>query len=239
MFTLLIAICVGTVFGFLGYLIYPSFVLAGLMFTAALIIFNIIMSRYFMKKLTAIFNSCEKDLKASRTDAAIEKMKLGYKFINWQFMVKQQIDSQIGIILYASKRFEEALPYLKNTMKRNWMGMSMLAAHHYKEKHFADAKKVMAASVKANPKDSFTQVLNAYFLSETGEQDAAIAALLKASKKMPTDEKIENALDSLKNNKKIKMQGYGAIWMQLHLMKSPDGVKQYQTLIGRQKVKRR
>lgn len=239
MFTLILALCVGVCFGFIGYLIYPSYVLSALMFTAALIAFNIIMGRHFMKKLTEIFNSCEKDIKSGRTDAAIEKMKKGYAFAKWQFMVKQQIDSQIGVILYASRRFDEALPYLKNTMKRNWMGMSMLAAHYFRQKDYAQAKKVMADSAKANPKDSFTQALNAYFLSETGSKDEAIAALVKANKKMPTDERIENALDALRNNKKIKMQSYGALWMQLHLMKTPDGVKQYQTLIGRQKMRRR
>ncbi len=239
MFTLLLALCVGALFGFIGYQIYPSYVLAALMFAAALIVFNVIMSRRFMKKLTDIFNSCEKDLKSGRTDAAIEKMKKGYAFSKWQFMVKQQIDSQIGIILYANKRFEEALPYLKNTMKRNWMGMSMLAAYYFRQKDYAKVKKIMADAAKASPKDSFTQVLNAYFLSETGDQDAAIAALVKANKKMPTDERVENALEALKNNKKIKMQSYGALWMQLHIMKSPDGVKQYQTLIGRQKMRRR
>lgn len=239
MFTLLLALCVGTVFAFIGYAIYPSYVLASIMSVAAFVTFNIIMSRYFMKKLTEVFNSCEKDLKTGRTDAAIEKMKKGYAYANWQFMVKQQIDSQIGVILYVNKRFDESLPYLEKTNKRNWMAMSVLAAYYFKHKNYEKVKKIMADSAKANKKDSFTQALNAYFLSEMGLQDEAIAALVKANKKMPTDERIENALEALKNNKKIKMQNYGALWMQLHLMKSPDGVKQYQTLIGRQKIKRR
>lgn len=196
------------------------------------------MSRFFMKKLTAIFNSIEKDLrydKADRTDFAIEKLKTGYKYAKWQFMVKAQIDSQIGIILYAKKRFAESIPYLNKAMANNYMAMSMLAANFFREKKYDEMKKVLQKAVKANKKDSFTQSLNAYFLSEIGEKDAAIAALVAANKKMPTDVKIEANLDALKNNKKIKMQNYGALWMQLHLMKAPDGVKMYQTLIGRQK----
>lgn len=239
MLTLLIAIIAGAAAGLIGYLIYPSYILASVMFLLALIAVNFFMSRRFMKKLTDIFNSCEKDLKAGKNDLAIEKMKQGYKYSKWQFFVVRQIDSQIGIILYANKRFNDALPYLKKTMKSNYMAMSMLGAYYYKNKNYTEMKKIMAEAVKASPKDSFTQALNAYFLSETGDTDAAIAALVKAAKKMPTDERIENALEALKNNKKIKMQNYGALWLQLHLMKTPDGVKQYQTLIGRQKIKRR
>ncbi len=239
MLTLILGLCIATTFGFIGYLIYPSYILSTILFAISLIIFNVFMSRYFMKKLTDIFSSCEKDLKSGRTDIAIEKMKKGYAFSKWQFLVKQQIDSQIGVILYANKRFDEALPYLEKTPKSNFMAMSMLAAHYFRHKDFEKVKKVMATSAKANKKDSFTQVLNGYFLSEMGFQDEAIAALTKANKKLPTDERIENALDSVRNNKKIKMQGYGALWMQLHLMKMQEGVKQYQTLIGRQKIKRR
>lgn len=239
MLTLLLAIATGLVFGCIGFLIYPSYILASIMFVISFIAFNFLMSRYFMKKLTAVFNSCEKDLKVGKTDLAIEKIKQGYKLAKWQFLVNRQIDSQIGIILYANKRFDEALPYLKKTMKNNYMAMGMLGAYYYKNKNYAEMKKTMAAAVKASSKDSFTQGLNAYFLAEIGDVDAAIAALIKANKKMPTDEKIENALDALKNHKKIKMQNYGALWMQLHLMKSPDGVKQYQTLIGRQRIKHR
>ena len=166
-------------------------------------------------------------------------MKAGYKYAKWQFLVKQQIDSQIGIILYANKRFDEALPYLKNSLKANWMSMSMLAAYYYKQKDYANMKAVMEKSSKANKKDSFTQCLYAYFLSETGDVDGAIAVLAKAMKKLPSDERLQNASDALKNRKKIKMQAYGTLWLQLHLAKMPDGIKQYQTLIGRQKITRR
>lgn len=240
MLTLFLAVITGAIFACFGYfIIYPSYVLASLMFLVAFIVFNFFMSKYFMKQLTAVFTSCEKDLKAGKTDIAIEKMKQGYKFAKWQFFVVRQIDSQIGIILYANKRFDEAIPFLKKTMKNNYMAMAMLGAFYFKNKKYDEMKKVMADSAKANKKDGFTQALNAYFLAEIGETDKAIAALVKANKKMPTDEKIENALDALKNQKKIKMQNYGALWMQLHLMKSPDGIKQYQTLIGRQKITRR
>lgn len=239
MYTLLLGLLVGIVTGYLGFLIYPSYVLAGLTFVAGVLVFNFFMGRYFMKKITEVFNSTEKDIKAGKADIAIEKMKTGYKYSKWQFLVREQIDSQIGIILYANKRFDEALPYLKKSLKSNWMAMSMLAAYYYKQKDYANMKAVMEKSSKANKKDSFTQCLYAYFLSETGDIDGAISVLAKAMKKLPSDERLQNASDALKNKKKIKMQAYNTLWLQLHLAKMPEGVKQYQTLIGRQKITRR
>lgn len=239
MYTLLLGLLVGAFTGFLGFLIYPSYVLASLTFIAGLLVFNFFMGRYFMKKLNVIINSIEKDIKVGKVDIVIEKLKSGYKYANWQFMVKQQLDSQIGIILYANKRFEESLPYLKKSPKNNYMAMSMLAAYYYRQKDYANTKVVMAKSSKANKKDSFTQCLYAYFLSETGDVDGAISVLAQAMKKLPDDEKLQNASDALKNKKKIKMQTYNTLWLQLHLAKMPEGVKQYQTLIGRQKITRR
>lgn len=239
MLTLLLGLLVGVITGYLGFLIYPSYILSSLTFIAGVLVFNFLVGRYFMNKLTAVFNSTEKDIKSGKADAAIEKMKIGYKYAKWQFLVKQQIDSQIGIILYANKRFDEALPYLKKSLKGNYMAMSMLAAYYYKQKDYDNMKAVMEKSSKANKKDSFTQCLYAYFLSETGDVDGAIAVLTKAIKKIPSDERLQNASDALKNRKKIKMQAYGTLWLQLHLAKMPDGVKQYQTLIGRQKITRR
>ena len=143
MYTLLLGLLVGIVTGYLGFLIYPSYVLASLTFVAGVLVFNFFMGRYFMKKITEVFNSTEKDIKAGKADIAIEKMKTGYKYSKWQFLVREQIDSQIGIILYANKRFDEALPYLKKSLKSNWMAMSMLAAYYYKQKDYANMKAVM------------------------------------------------------------------------------------------------
>ena len=143
MYTLLLGLLVGIITGYLGFLIYPSYVLAGLTFVAGVLVFNFFMGRYFMKKITEVFNSTEKDIKAGKADIAIEKIKTGYKYSKWQFLVREQIDSQIGIILYANKRFDEALPYLKKSLKSNWMAMSMLAAYYYKQKDYANMKAVM------------------------------------------------------------------------------------------------
>jgi tetratricopeptide (TPR) repeat protein len=195
--------------------------------------------RYFLKKLTALMNSVEKDLRAERIEPALEKLRKGYKYAPWQLLVKKQIDSQIGSILYLRKRFDEALPYLEKSIARNWSAMCMLAAHHYRHKNYAAAYKVMEKTVLSNKKEAFVYSLYAYFLSEQGHTDKAIQVLTRGHKKLPLDERISGELDSLKNRKKVKIQNYGPLWIQLHLGKSQDGVKSYQALILNQKIKRR
>ena len=93
-------------------------------------------------------------------------------------------------------------------------------------------------------KEQRAVILNSVAYSEHkyrvhGDVDGAINVLAKAMKKLPSDERLQNASDALKNKKKIKMQAYNTLWLQLHLAKMPEGVKQYQTLIGRQKMTRR
>lgn len=240
MYTLLLSISSGILLGFLSYkLITPSYVLFVIVTLVTIITTNILVGRSMMKKITAIFNNCEKDIKSGKIDIAIEKMKKAYKYSNWQLMVRSQIDAQIGVLLYATKRFDESLPYLTKSSKRNSMAISMLLASYFKAKDFDKMKKLIDVSVKVNKKDSFMQALAAYLYLEIGDRDKAISILNDALKKVPTDERLHNALDATRNNKKIKMQTYGTLWLQLHLSKSPDGVKQYQTLIGRQKITRR
>ncbi len=240
MYTLLLSVSSGILLGFLSYkFITPSYVLSVIIALVTIIATNIIVGRSMMKKITAIFNTCEKDIKSGKIDVAIEKMKKAYKYANWQLMVRSQIDAQIGVLLYATKRFDESLPYLSKSSKRNSMAISMLLASYFKAKDFDKMKKLIDVAVKVNKKDSFMQALSAYLYLEVGDRDRAISILNNALKKVPADERLHNALDATRNNKKIKMQTYGTLWLQLHLSKSPDGVKQYQTLIGRQKITRR
>ncbi|MDR2884593.1 MAG: hypothetical protein LBV09_05750 [Deferribacteraceae bacterium] len=239
MLTLLIAAITGMIIG-AGVWYLSGYILLGIAVFALVVVgINILVGRHFLGKLTALMGSIEKDLRSERLDAAMEKLKDGYKYSKWQFFVKQQIDSQIGSLLYLRKRFDEALPYLEKSFTRNWSAMCMLAAHYYRNKEYAQCYKTMDKAVSNNKKESFVYSLYAYFLSEQGQSDKAIQILTKGEEKLPLDERISGALDSLKNRKKIKIQNYGAVWMQLHLGKSQDGARPYQALAMNQKFKRR
>ena len=62
---------------------------------------------------------------------------------NWAFLVKAQIDGQIGIILYTQKKFGEAYQYLRNANPRIFMAYCMRIVGHLKN------------NKKDNPNDIF------------------------------------------------------------------------------------
>jgi tetratricopeptide (TPR) repeat protein len=239
MITLIIALLTGGLLAGLVWIPVESWVLSAMLFVAGVIGVNFALGRHFMKKMTALMESVEKDLRSERMDVAIEKLKSGYSFSKWQFLVKKQIDSQIGSIYYIRKKFDEAIPYLKNSFSKNWGALAMLASHHYRGKEYAEAYKVMDSAISANKKEPFVYSLYAYFLSEQGQTDKAIEVLGAGLKKIPLSERLQSELDSVRNRKKIKMQNYGPQWMQLHLGKSQDGAKSYQMHLMNQRFKRR
>jgi predicted negative regulator of RcsB-dependent stress response len=189
--------------------------------------------------ITTLMEVVEKDIRSERVEAAIEKLKGAYKYQHWQLFLKKQLDSQIGSLLYAKKRFDEAYEYLQNTFAKNWPAMCMLASYHYRNKDYDKANAVMAKAVKSNKKEAFPYSLYAYMLVEQDQQAKAVEVLTKAESKLPLDERLRNELEAVRNNKKIKMQNYGAMWLQMHLGKVPEGGKQYQALLMNQKIKRR
>jgi len=232
MYTLLIALIIALLISFAVIFFVDSYILAALAAVLVVIAINVLVGRYFMKKMTAVMEAVEKDIKAERIEPALEKLKRSYKFANWQFFTKKNVDSQIGSILYIKKRFDEALPYLKNSFVKNWPAMGMLASHYYRNKEYDKAFRTMEKTIASNKKESFPYSLYAYFLTEQRETDKAIAILTKGIAKIPLDERLAGELDNVRNRKKMKMQAYGPLWMQMHLGKSQDGARPYQALLA-------
>lgn len=239
MLTLIISVLTATVAAAGILSLIDSIILALIVAAIIVLAMNYFIGKHFMGKLSAIFNSIEKDLRAERTEIAIEKLKSAYPFAKWQFFVREQIDAQIGVILYAKKRFDEAREYLERGFNRHWVAQSMRAALAFREKDLSRVQSIMDKAIKVSKKEGFLYTLYAHFLSEMGEKDKAITVLTNGTKKVPMDDRITGALDALKNNKKIKMEKYGTLWMQLHLAKLPEGVKPYQMLINRSNMRRR
>jgi tetratricopeptide (TPR) repeat protein len=239
MFTIIISAFSGALVGLLVFLLSKSFVLSIFLGMIIVLAINFFLGKYFLKKLTELFKLVEKDIKSDKPEKAIERLKDGYKYSKWQFFVKEQINSQIGIILYSKKRFEEALPYLQSGFQKNWLSMAMLATYYYKEKQYDNMKNIMEKAIKNSPKEGFLYTLYAYYLQSINETDKALEVLTQGNKKVPLDEKLEASLEAIKNNKKIKIQNYGNLWLQLNIEKIPQGAKPYHMHLMNQKIRRR
>lgn len=239
MLTILISFALSALISVGVYFLSYNYFLSVLVGILLLLGLNFLVGKRFLNKLTALFKTVEKDMKANRYEKAISRLKDGYKYSKWQIYVKEQINSQIGIIYYMKKDFKTAKEYLEKGFSKNWLGMCMLAALYFKEKKYEKVEKIMEKAIRGAKKEGFVYSVYAYFLTEMGRKDQAIQILQKGNNKAPMDEKLESNLDNLKNGKKMKMQNYGAMWMQLNIDKMPQGVKPYQMLLNRQKIKRK
>jgi len=240
MYTLGLSVAISTVLSLILYFLTYSIFWPIFLFLVSVLGINFLVGKKFMPKLTDHFKLVEKDLTAGRSDKAIERLKEAYPFGKWQFFVKEQIDAQIGIILYTAQKFDEAEAYLKNGFSRNWMSMAMLAALRFKAGEFDKCYTIMDKAIKGSPKQGFLYSLYAFFLLENGNVDKAVVILSKGADKNPLDDKLQSAMEAVKNGKKLKMQNYGNLWLQMHLgAKLPQGAKPYQQFLANQRMGKR
>ncbi|MEF3255662.1 MAG: hypothetical protein K6348_08940 [Deferribacterales bacterium] len=239
MYTIIISALSGSLFGLILFYLSQSYILALLGGMVVVIAINFFMGKHFLNKLTELFRLVEKDIRSDKADKAIERLNEGFKYAKWQFFVKEQINSQIGIILYSKKRFDEALPYLKAGFHKNWLSMAMLGTLYFKNKQYDLMKQTFDKAIKSSPKEGFLYTLYAYYLQSINENQKALEVLTLGNKKVPLDDKLESALEAVKNNKKIKMQNYGNLWLQLNVEKLPQGAKPYHMHLMNQKIRRR
>lgn len=154
-------------------------------------------------------------------NSTVTILEEAYAYDKWQFLVKSQVDGQIGQLYFMAEKFNKALPYLQNSIKRNWIARAMLGVIHYKRKEHEQMIAVFDEAVEANKKESLLWNLYAYCLSQIKKREEAIRVLNRAIEHVGSDEKTKNNLKALQNNKKMKMRGWNLMWYQFHLDKPP------------------
>jgi tetratricopeptide (TPR) repeat protein len=189
-----------------------------------------------MKKVEALMMRAQQDVIAHRVDKAVASLKAGMKYGSWQFYVKQQINSQIGSILYMKRDFNDALPYLEKGFVRNWVSMAMLGISYMKKNKTKKMQETFDKAISGAAKEPMIYALYAFCLDRIGERLKGIAILEKGLKKTANDERLKENIALLQAGKKMKMKGFGDMWYQFHLEK--QGVlikKQTKALTGRRK----
>lgn len=199
-----------------------------------------LISRVVMKKIGELMEGAQRDVQANRAEKAIKSLEDGFKYSNWQFMIKTQINSQIGTILYLKRDFAAAFPYLEKSFVRNWVAMGMLGVCYMKKNKTNKMVETFNKATSSSKKESLLWALYAYCLDKSGDHGKAIEILEKAQKKGCTDEGIIGNLALLKDGKKMKMKSYGDLWFQFHLEKPGAMIKkQTKAMTGRRKMVRR
>lgn len=196
-----------------------------------------VIARIVVKKITAIMEVVQKDLQANRPEKAIKVLESALVYAPWQFYVKGQVRSQIGMIHFLRRDFTTAFEFLKDGFFRNWAGMGMLAVTYMKRSKKSLMVDTFEKAVAANRKEPMLWNLYAYCLEETGEHDKAIATMEKGLKKVGEHEILKANLALLREGKKMKMMEWGELWYQFHLEKTGTLIKQQtKAMQGRRKM---
>lgn len=211
--------------------------LAGiLLFTVAFLL----LARFTFKKVGTLMETAQKDIQAGRVEKAVKTLESGYKYAPWQFYIRQQLDAQIGTILYLKRDFAAAFEYLQKALVRHWVAMGMLAVCYMKRNKPGKMVETFDKATTATRKEPLLWNLYAYCLERVGEKDKAIAVMEKGLKKTKGDERLQGNLEALREGRKMKMKVYGDMWLQFHLEKPGELVKQQTRAIqGRRKIIRR
>jgi tetratricopeptide (TPR) repeat protein len=231
MYNLLIALAAGVVatigFGFIlggGTLSIWYGLVPGIL---ALIGVYIYLARRSFKQMRTYVEKAQQQVQNQNIDPAVDILKEAYPIADWQFLIKSQIDGQIGTILYSAKRFDEAEQYLKRAssaaaIAQNWIAPAMLGVYYYKQQKYDKMREIFEDAVTANQDKPLLWNLYAYCLWKSRNRSDAIDVLNRALDHNENDEKTEQNLNALKNGNKMKMRGWGNVWYQFHLDRPPQ-----------------
>jgi len=211
--------------------------IAGLIGLTVFVLSFFLISRTVMKKVTTLMEVAQRDIMAQRIEKGLKVLESGRKYAKWQIYINEQIDSQIGTILYMKRDFAKAFEYLKKSFVRNWIAMAMLAISYMKKHKTSDMVDTFEKATKGTRKEPMLWNLYAYCLEQSGEQSKAIDVMKKGIKKCGGHELLESNLELLQNGKKMNMRAYGDLWMQFHLERPGKLIKQQQkAVMGRRKT---
>jgi tetratricopeptide (TPR) repeat protein len=203
--------------------------------TGALLIFAgafYLISRYIMKQVMTVMETATRDLQSQRIEKAIRELQSAFKFSKWRIYVDGQINAQIGMVYYLKRDFATAFPYLEKAFFKHWMAMGMLAISYMKRNKKEKMKETFEKAVQGSPKEPLLWNVYAYCLCEAGEPGRAKEVLEKALKKLSGDEKTRQNLELLREGKKMKMKGFGDMWLQFHLESIGTIQKQQMAAMG-------
>jgi len=185
---------------------------------------NFLLGKRLNKTIGGLMDQVAQELKQGRMDRAVRLLEGGLRYGRYQFFVTSQIKTQIGVIRYIQRDFAAAFPYLEKAFVRNWVAQGMLAVLYMRRKDKEAMVKTFERAVRYNPKEGLLWNLYAYCLLRTGDRPGAIQVLVRAAKKLPSDERVQANLIHLQNNRKMKMKNYGELWLQFHLEKMPGNL---------------
>ncbi len=188
------------------------------------------LARRHSKAVEALMEELQREIQQQRVANAIRMLKGAYPHANWVFMLRGQIDGQIGTLHYIQKNFDDALPLLEGAWVKHWIAKGMLASYQFKRHKSDEAFATLDAAISASKKEPMLYGLKAWMQWKMKDRDAAIATLTAGKEKCPSSQPIGGNLIRLQNNEPLDMSSFGEQWWQFHLEK--PSMKQQMALAG-------
>ncbi len=180
-----------------------------------------LLNRQVSRRVQALMDGVQKDLTAGRVDKAVDSLRQGFALAGRQFLLASQFHGALGVLLYARKEFDDALPHLEKSFFRDWQAQATLGALYFQRRDHARMVEAFERAVKAGKKEGLPWSVYAYCWQKAGENAKAQAVLARAVEVNPTDDRLRANLTAVQNGKRIKMRAYEPAWFQFHLEKPP------------------
>jgi len=189
-----------------------------------------VIARRHSKAVEALMEELQREIQQQRVPNAIRMLQGAYGHANWVFMLKGQLDGQIGTLHYIQKDFDDALPLLEKAWVKHWVAKGMLAAHQFRRHKADDAMTTLEAAIAASKKEPMLYGLKAFMQMKLKNRDGAIATLGAGKEKCPSSQPISENLMRVQNNEPLNMAAFGEAWWQFHLEK--PSMKQQMAMAG-------
>jgi tetratricopeptide (TPR) repeat protein len=210
----------------LGFGIWAGIIPGMLVFAGA----YVLLARRIATKVQAIVGEAQKELSVqpanakeqkARVEKAIKILETALVFDKQQFLIGPEIHAQIGMIKYAIKDLDGALPHFQKANPRNHMAKALEAALYYQRKDVPKMTATFEEAVKVGKKEPIVWAAYAWCLLQLKESEKALKVMARAVEQNPSDEKLKAGLTALQNDKKLKMKAYEPMWWQFGLEQPP------------------
>jgi tetratricopeptide (TPR) repeat protein len=219
MYTIFVSLFAGALVGVIIKLSGTIHSIAGAILPAILVAFaaGILVFRRVSTRITPIVEEAQQHMQGRRPEMALKSLRNGLRWTKWHPLLEPQLRTQIGILLYLQKQYDEALPELARGTKQQWESRAYLGALYFKRREEAPMVKAFEEGVKAGEKDEFFWSLYAYCLNAQGKKTEAEAVLRRGLEKLPGNARLQDAIEAVKTNDKLKMQKFGDRWAMFQL----------------------
>lgn len=175
------------------------------------------------------------ELQSKQRNEVREVLRSALQFEKWQFLVKENVYAQLGMIDYqegieanmmqrpneAREKFSAARGNLEqawnptlSSLLRDWRSRALLAVVLHRETKPAEAAKVMADSESTGSAEPMFWGLWAFILHQGQKADEAMQVVGRGITANPSSESLKKLQAMLTNKQKLDMSVFGDAWYQ-------------------------